>query len=59
MIEKPLSKKISGARSDRKQLARLLAELDDGDTVVVTRLDRLARSLHDAWGPTRAHRTGG
>jgi DNA invertase Pin-like site-specific DNA recombinase len=32
---------------DRKQLARLLAELDDGDTVVVTRLDRLARSTRD------------
>jgi DNA invertase Pin-like site-specific DNA recombinase len=39
--------KISGARADRKQLARLLAELDDGDTVVVTRLDRLARSTRD------------
>ena len=39
--------KISGARSDRKQLAPLLAELDDGDTVIVTRLDRLARSTRD------------
>ena len=28
-------------------MARLLAELDDGDTVVVTRLDRLARSTRD------------
>jgi hypothetical protein len=35
--------KISGARSDRKQLARLLAEPDDGDTVIVTR--RSARNL--------------
>jgi DNA invertase Pin-like site-specific DNA recombinase len=26
---------------------RLLAELDDGDTVIVTRLDRLARSTRD------------
>jgi DNA invertase Pin-like site-specific DNA recombinase len=39
--------KINGARSDRKQLARLLAELDDGGTVIVTRLDRLARSTRD------------
>jgi DNA invertase Pin-like site-specific DNA recombinase len=39
--------KISGGRSDRRQLARLLAELDDGDTVIVSRLDRLARSTRD------------
>jgi DNA invertase Pin-like site-specific DNA recombinase len=38
--------KESGARTDRKQLARLLSELNDGDTVIVTRLDRLARSLN-------------
>jgi len=28
-------------------LARLLAQLDDGATVIVTRLDRLARSTRD------------
>jgi DNA invertase Pin-like site-specific DNA recombinase len=39
--------KESGARSDRKQLARLLSELDDGDVVIVSRLDRLARSTRD------------
>jgi DNA invertase Pin-like site-specific DNA recombinase len=39
--------KISGARSDRKQLARLIAGLDKGDVLVVTRLDRLARSTRD------------
>jgi DNA invertase Pin-like site-specific DNA recombinase len=39
--------KISGARSDRKQLARLIAGLDRGDVLVVTRLDRLARSTRD------------
>ena len=39
--------KISGARSDRPQLARLLKELDEGDTVVVTWLDRWARSSRD------------
>src|SRR6478736_8148731 len=39
--------KISGAKSDRKQLARLIARLDKGDVLVVTRLDRLARSTRD------------
>ena len=38
---------LYGARSDRKQLARLLAELDEGDVVIVTRLDHLARSTRD------------
>jgi DNA invertase Pin-like site-specific DNA recombinase len=39
--------KISGARSDRRQLATLIAELDRGDVLVATRLDRLARSTRD------------
>jgi DNA invertase Pin-like site-specific DNA recombinase len=39
--------KISGTRSDRKQLTRLIAGLDKGDVLVVTRLDRLARSTRD------------
>jgi DNA invertase Pin-like site-specific DNA recombinase len=39
--------KISGARSDRKQLARLVNSLTKGDVVIVTRLDRLARSTRD------------
>jgi DNA invertase Pin-like site-specific DNA recombinase len=33
----------SGARADRVQLRRALAELDAGDALLVTRLDRLAR----------------
>lgn len=39
--------KISGARRDRPELARLLDQLRDEDVVVVTRLDRLARSTKD------------
>jgi DNA invertase Pin-like site-specific DNA recombinase len=39
--------KVSGAKSDRRQLNRLLSELDKGDVLVVTRLDRLARSTRD------------
>ena len=45
--EKIFQEKISGARSDRKQLARLIAVLTKGDVLVVTRLDRLARSTRD------------
>lgn len=38
---------ISGARSDRPELAKALNALGEGDTFVVTRLDRLARSTFD------------
>ncbi len=37
----------SGAKSDRAQLRRLLDQLGTGDVVIVTRLDRLARSTRD------------
>jgi DNA invertase Pin-like site-specific DNA recombinase len=39
--------KISGAKLDRPQLTRLLSSLGPGDTLVVTRLDRLAGSTSD------------
>jgi DNA invertase Pin-like site-specific DNA recombinase len=39
--------KISGAKSDRKQLARLIGRLGKDDILVVSRLDRLARSTRD------------
>src|SRR6201987_4894392 len=37
----------SGAKTDRAQLRRLLGQLDAGDVLMVTRLDRLARSTRD------------
>jgi DNA invertase Pin-like site-specific DNA recombinase len=37
----------SGAKSDRIQLRRVLTRLEAGDVLVVTRLDRLARSTRD------------
>ena len=37
----------SGARSDRVQLSRAIKALREGDTLLVTRLDRLARSTRD------------
>jgi hypothetical protein len=39
--------KVSGAKRDRVELARMLDHLRSGDTVLVTRLDRLARSTRD------------
>jgi hypothetical protein len=36
--------KVSGARAVRPQLAKLMASLKAGDTVVVTKLDRLGRT---------------
>src|SRR5215216_6729519 len=45
--EKVFQEKVSGARIDRPQIARLLRALEPGDRVLVTRLDRLARSTRD------------
>jgi DNA invertase Pin-like site-specific DNA recombinase len=44
---KVYSETASGARISRPQLQSLLKALDPGDVVVVTRLDRLARSTID------------
>jgi DNA invertase Pin-like site-specific DNA recombinase/predicted nucleotidyltransferase len=38
---------VSGERADRPQLQRLLNEIAAGDAVIVSRLDRLARSTRD------------
>ncbi|TXH19462.1 MAG: recombinase family protein [Mycobacterium sp.] len=38
---------VSGALSDRRELDRCLEHLREGDTLVVWRLDRLARSLRN------------
>ena len=45
--EKLFEEKISGARKKRPVLERLLSELRADDVVVVTRLDRLARSTSE------------
>jgi DNA invertase Pin-like site-specific DNA recombinase len=44
---KVYAEKISGARSDRAELAKVLKRLERGDVLMVTRLDRLARSTRD------------
>jgi len=45
--EKVYSEKISGAITDRPALAKAISGLGNGDTLVVCKLDRLARSTRD------------
>jgi DNA invertase Pin-like site-specific DNA recombinase len=45
--EKIFKEVASGAKSNRAQLQKALAALDEGDVLMVTRLDRLARSTRD------------
>ena len=44
---KTFKEKVSGAKTDRPELAKLIRRLEPDDTLVVTRLDRLARSTRD------------
>ena len=44
---KTYCEKISGAASNRPELGKLVKRLESGDVVLVTRLDRLARSTRD------------
>ncbi len=44
----------SGAKGDRKQLRKMLAALQAGDLVMVTRIDRLARSIFDLFTIVKA-----
>jgi DNA invertase Pin-like site-specific DNA recombinase len=39
--------KASGAKTDRPELAKVIGRLEPGDVLVVSRLDRLARSTRD------------
>src|SRR5262249_50457800 len=45
--ERVYAEKVSGAVTDRKALAKAIAALQAGDVLLVTRLDRLARSTRD------------
>src|SRR6185312_153225 len=44
---KVFKEKVSGAKTDRAELAKVIARLEAGDVLLVTRLDRLARSTRD------------
>ena len=48
--EKIFQEKIIGFDRKRPELANMLAALQKGDTLIVTSLDRLARSTHDLFG---------
>jgi len=45
--EKVFSEKVSGAKTDRAMLQKALNALGEGDVLLVTKLDRLARSTRD------------
>jgi DNA invertase Pin-like site-specific DNA recombinase len=45
--ERVFKEKVSGAKSDRPQLRKAIAALEADDVLLVTRLDRLARSTRD------------
>ena len=45
--ERTFSEKVSGVKTDRRELAKAIASLGQGDVLLVTRLDRLARSTRD------------
>jgi DNA invertase Pin-like site-specific DNA recombinase len=52
--------KVTGAHNDRRELLKMLKALAPGDVVMVTRIDRLARSTFDlfaivnrSWTPRR------
>jgi len=44
---KVFKEKASGAKTDRPELAKLIRRLEEGDVLVIVRLDRLARSTKD------------
>jgi DNA invertase Pin-like site-specific DNA recombinase len=45
--ERVFAEKESGAKTDRRELAKAIDTLQPGDILIVTKLDRLARSLKD------------
>lgn len=45
--ERVFAEKISGTTRERPELAKLIDHARGGDVIVVTKYDRLARSLHD------------
>lgn len=52
--QKVFREKTSGAKSDRRELGRLVKVLEPGDEVIVTRIDRLARSTFDLFSIVKA-----
>ena len=46
-MQRVYAEKQSGAKTDRAQLAQAIAALTKGNTLIVTKLDRLAQSTRD------------
>ena len=44
---KAFKEKVGGAKTNRAELAKLLRRIEPGDVLIVSRLDRLARSTRD------------
>lgn len=57
--ERVYAEKVGGAVTDRKALAKAIAACGPGDILVVTRLDRLARSTRDLLNVLDAVATAG
>ncbi len=51
--EKIYEEKLTGADRKRPQLSRMLRVIGKGDTLIITSLDRLARSTHDLFEITK------
>ncbi|MBC7836427.1 recombinase family protein [Acetobacteraceae bacterium] len=52
-IAQLFQEKVTGAERNRPQLDKLLQSVSPGDIIVVTSLDRLARSTHDLFSITQ------
>jgi len=49
--KKIFREKVSGSNRERPQFQRMLDQIRSSDTIVVWKLDRLARSNRDLWKP--------
>jgi DNA invertase Pin-like site-specific DNA recombinase len=47
--ERIFSDKLSGKSRARPELEKVLRRLEAGDTIVITKVDRIARSVRDLW----------
>ena len=57
--ERIFAEKVSGMKKARPELDRMIEQLRDGDVVVVTKYDRLSRSLQDLLSIAEAVRAKG
>ena len=46
-VDRVYSEKLSGKNKNRPELEKMIEQLREGDTVVITKIDRLARNMRD------------